>query len=69
MCLHVKGQELAARNVHADPPRNICYACSNRGECHLDGKDAKERNSREIMDSLDHSKNIDLLIIIFYKHQ
>ena len=36
--IHVKGQELAAWNVHADPPRNICYATVNRRACHLNGK-------------------------------
>jgi aldehyde:ferredoxin oxidoreductase len=50
--IHVKGQELAAWNVHADPPRSICYATANRGACHINGKDANEQNSRAIMDSL-----------------
>jgi aldehyde:ferredoxin oxidoreductase len=50
--IHVKGHELAAWNVHADPARGVCYATANRGGCHLNGKDASEQNSRAIMDSL-----------------
>jgi aldehyde:ferredoxin oxidoreductase len=50
--IHVKGQELAAWNVHADPPRSISYVTANRGACHLNGKDASEQNSRAIMDCL-----------------
>ena len=29
--IHVKGLELAAHNIHANPPRALCYATSNRG--------------------------------------
>ncbi|MFW5860790.1 MAG: aldehyde ferredoxin oxidoreductase family protein [Spirochaetota bacterium] len=50
--IHVKGHELAAWNVHADPPRGISYVSSNRGACHLNGKDAEAQNTTALYDSL-----------------
>jgi aldehyde:ferredoxin oxidoreductase len=50
--IHVKGHELAAWNVHADPARGICYVTANRGACHLNGKNSAEQNMRAIHDSL-----------------
>ncbi|MBW2100860.1 MAG: aldehyde ferredoxin oxidoreductase C-terminal domain-containing protein, partial [Deltaproteobacteria bacterium] len=50
--VHVKGHELAAWNVHADPARAICYATANRGACHLNGNDPREQNARSMLDSL-----------------
>ncbi|KPA17861.1 aldehyde ferredoxin oxidoreductase [Candidatus Magnetomorum sp. HK-1] len=34
---HVKGLELAAHNVHANPYMGISYTTTNRGACHLNG--------------------------------
>lgn len=50
--IHVKGHELAAWNVQADPGRGICYVTANRGACHLNGKTVAEQNLRAIHDSL-----------------
>ncbi len=50
--IHVKGHELAAWNIHADPAKGICYATSNRGACHLNGNDPTEQNTRSMLDSL-----------------
>jgi aldehyde:ferredoxin oxidoreductase len=50
--IHIKGQELAAWNIHADPPKAICYATANRGACHLNGSTIDSQNSTAIWDSL-----------------
>ncbi len=50
--IHVKGQELAAWNVHADPGRAVCYATANRGACHLNGKSKEDQDLSAVMDSL-----------------
>ncbi len=49
--MHVKGHELAAHNVHANPPRALCYATANRGACHLNGSNAEEQNMIALADS------------------
>jgi aldehyde:ferredoxin oxidoreductase len=49
--MHVKGHELAAHNVHANPPRGLCYATANRGGCHLNGGDVMQQNSSALLDS------------------
>jgi aldehyde:ferredoxin oxidoreductase len=49
--IHVKGQELAAHNVHANPPRAMCYATANRGACHLSGSSIEEQNMIALADS------------------
>jgi aldehyde:ferredoxin oxidoreductase len=61
--VHVKGLELAAHNVHANPPRALCYATANRGACHLSGDSAAHQNFVAAVDSLglclfasDHNK-------------
>jgi aldehyde:ferredoxin oxidoreductase len=50
--IHVKGKELAAWNVHADPGKSICYATSNRGACHQNGDTVTIQNFRAMVDSL-----------------
>jgi len=50
--MHVKGHELAAHNCHANPPRAMCYATSNRGACHLNGTSIEEQNSMALTDSI-----------------
>ena len=61
--IHVKGLELAAHNIHANPPRALCYATSNRGACHLSGDNIAHQNFVAAVDSLglclfasDHNK-------------
>jgi len=61
--IHVKGLELAAHNIHANPPRALCYATSNRGACHLSGDNIPHQNFMAAVDSLglcvfatDHNK-------------
>lgn len=61
--IHVKGLELAAHNIHANPPRALCYATSNRGACHLSGDNIAHQNFIAAVDSLglclfasDHNK-------------
>lgn len=61
--IHVKGLELAAHNIHANPPRALCYATANRGACHLSGDDIAHQNFVAAVDSLglclfasDHNK-------------
>lgn len=49
--IHVKGLELAAHNVQANPPRALCYATANRGGCHLNGDSAEMQNLRAMIDS------------------
>jgi len=50
--IHVKGLELAAHNIHANPPRALCYATSNRGACHLSGDNVAHQNFVAAVDSL-----------------
>ncbi len=50
--IHVKGHELAAWNVHVDPPMGISYVSSNRGACHLNGRTIEDQNTTAIIDSL-----------------
>jgi len=50
--MHVKGHELAAHNVHANPPRALCYATANRGACHLNGPNIQEQNLIALVDSI-----------------
>ncbi len=50
--MHVKGHELAAHNCHANPPRAMCYATSNRGACHLNGTSIEEQNLMALTDSI-----------------
>ncbi|GLI52932.1 aldehyde ferredoxin oxidoreductase family protein [Thermodesulfovibrio yellowstonii] len=49
--IHVKGLELAAHNIQANPPRALCYATSNRGGCHLNGDSVEAQNFRAMIDS------------------
>lgn len=49
--IHVKGMELAAHNIQANPPRALCYATANRGGCHLNGDNAQAQNYRAMIDS------------------
>jgi aldehyde:ferredoxin oxidoreductase len=49
--IHVKGHELAAHNIQANPPRGLCYATANRGACHLNGDDIAMQNTRAMLDS------------------
>ena len=49
--IHVKGHELAAHNIQANPPRALCYVTANRGACHLNGNDAAIQNTRAMQDS------------------
>lgn len=50
--VHVKGLELAAHNIHANPPRGLCYATANRGACHLSGDKIDKQNAMAAVDSL-----------------
>jgi aldehyde:ferredoxin oxidoreductase len=49
--IHVKGHELAAWNVQAQPERGVCYATANRGACHLNGNNQQEQDGIAMMDS------------------
>ncbi|MGB9892335.1 aldehyde ferredoxin oxidoreductase family protein [Thermodesulfovibrio yellowstonii] len=49
--IHVKGLELAAHNIQANPPRALCYATANRGGCHLNGDSVEAQNFRAMIDS------------------
>jgi aldehyde:ferredoxin oxidoreductase len=49
--IHVKGHELAAHNIQANPPRALCYVTANRGACHLNGDDIAKQNTRAMQDS------------------
>lgn len=49
--IHVKGLELAAHNIQANPPRALCYATANRGGCHLNGDNVSMQNFRAMVDS------------------
>ncbi len=50
--IHVKGNELAAWNVHVSIPTGISYATANRGACHLNGGSVFSQNRHAIVDSL-----------------
>ena len=50
--IQVKGLEFAAHNIHANPPRALCYSVSNRGACHLSGDDIDKQNMVAATDSL-----------------
>ncbi|MEN8121159.1 MAG: aldehyde ferredoxin oxidoreductase family protein [Bacteroidota bacterium] len=50
--IHVKGNELAAWNVHVDSGTGISYVTSNRGACHLNGGEVKRQNGNALKDSL-----------------
>lgn len=50
--IHVKGQELAAWNVQANPGAGLGYATATRGACHLSGNDPASQNSKAMVDSL-----------------
>jgi len=50
--IHVKGLEFAAHNVHANPPRALCYSVANRGACHLSGDDMAKQDMMAATDSL-----------------
>jgi aldehyde:ferredoxin oxidoreductase len=50
--VHVKGHELAAHNVQANPPRGLAYVTANRGACHLNGDDVAMQNMRAMLDSI-----------------
>ena len=50
--IHVKGHELAAHNIQANPPRGLCYVTANRGACHLNGNNIAMQNTRAMLDSI-----------------
>jgi aldehyde:ferredoxin oxidoreductase len=50
--IHVKGQELAGHNVQVQPPMGMSYATSNRGACHLSGRDIAQQDQRAALDSV-----------------
>ncbi|MCG8634174.1 MAG: hypothetical protein MI863_10125, partial [Desulfobacterales bacterium] len=50
--MHVKGMEIAAHNVQADPLKGLCYATCNRGGCHQNGDSIREQDLRAVIDSL-----------------
>ncbi|THB77748.1 MAG: aldehyde:ferredoxin oxidoreductase [Desulfobacteraceae bacterium] len=50
--MHVKGLEIAAHNVQANPEKGISYSTSNRGACHQNGETVKKQNSITLIDSL-----------------
>ncbi|MBU1343033.1 MAG: aldehyde ferredoxin oxidoreductase family protein [Proteobacteria bacterium] len=50
--MHVKGLELAAHNVQANPPKGLCYATANRGACHQNGETIEEQDFRALIDAL-----------------
>ena len=54
--VHSKGQEYAAHNVHANPPRALCYITSNRGACHMSGDNVRSQNSNATTDSTTHCR-------------
>ncbi len=49
--IHVKGQELAAWNVHVSLTLGVCYATANRGACHLNGHNPRAQNFAAMNDS------------------
>jgi aldehyde:ferredoxin oxidoreductase len=50
--IQVKGLELAAHNIQANPPRGLCYVTANRGACHLNGDTLAMQNTRAMIDSI-----------------
>jgi len=48
--IHVKGHELAAWNIQADPFRAVCYVTANRGACHLNGGRISEQDNAAAVD-------------------
>ncbi len=50
--IHVKGQELAAHNIYGVIEKGIGYIFSNRGACHLNGRNIIEQNENAVIDSL-----------------
>ena len=50
--IHVKGHELAAHNIQANPPRGLSYVTANRGACHLNGDNIAMQNTRAMLDSI-----------------
>lgn len=50
--IHVKGLELAAHNVQANPAKGLCYATSNRGACHQNGENIRDQNHTALVDCL-----------------
>jgi aldehyde:ferredoxin oxidoreductase len=50
--IHVKGLELAAHNIHANPPMALCYVASNRGGCHMNGDNIDNQNTMAAVDTL-----------------
>jgi aldehyde:ferredoxin oxidoreductase len=49
--IHVKGHEIAAHNIQANPPRGLSYVTANRGACHLNGNDIAMQNTRAVLDA------------------
>ena len=49
--VHVKGHELAAHNIQANPPRGLSYVTANRGACHLNGDNIAMQNTRAMLDT------------------
>ena len=49
--IQVKGQELAAWNVQANPAKGLCYATANRGACHHSGDNAQAQDFTALIDS------------------
>ncbi|MBF0512858.1 MAG: aldehyde ferredoxin oxidoreductase family protein [Desulfovibrionaceae bacterium] len=49
--IHVKGQALAGHNVQVQPPMGLSYVTSNRGACHLSGRDIDQQNQRAALDA------------------
>lgn len=49
--IHVKGHELAAWNVHVDPGMGISYVSSNRGACHLNGREIQSQHTSALADA------------------
>ena len=47
----MKGHELAAHNIQANPPRGLSYVTANRGACHLNGDNVAMQNTRAMLDS------------------
>ncbi len=49
--IHVKGQELAAWNVHVDKGFVLSYTMANRGACHMNGGKIEEQNANAMHDA------------------
>jgi aldehyde:ferredoxin oxidoreductase len=50
--IHVKGQELAAWNIHVDPEMAVGYSTANRGACHINTGKIAMQHTRAMFDSL-----------------